>query len=828
MPLGGRLVVAACLVLALFPPPLPWMHARLDLVVLVDDSRSMPRDFLTQAWQQVVALLNQSSATTPVRLRRFAATVAPDPGPLPAAELALAQALPRNQALDGSATNIERALREVLHGLAADRPSAILLVSDGVASHGDTAAALRAASDAGVPVHLLAPPVDTTDLPLRLIDVQAPPQVVVGDLVPIRARVESARGGAVDILLETDAGLIERRQLSLAPGAVAAVSFEYAARVPGIRQLRVRVEENSDSAARAASPPGGTPAPWLAQTRAVNVLGLAPVLVVSGQSEQNPLVRGLRLAGWDVQGITPGAVIAHQSSWRQAGVIVLDDVAAPELPASAWAGLVEVVRNNGKGLLVLGGGNSFGAGAYRHSRLEEILPVTAEASRPQPPAAVMFVLDRSGSMERGQSGPSRLALARRAIAASVDMLLPGDELGIITFAADVETRLPLTTHGSATAAISAALDVDAAGGTRLAPALRAALRQLRQRDVSQRLLVLVTDGFAEDEDLTALTGQLRTEGITVIALAVGSEADHTTLRELSSFNGGRLLEVSKLASLPRLMPNELATRRAPAQAPATVPEPVRPVPFLPGSRLQWPAVSAYMVTRARPDSQVYLQSTQGEPLFASGLAGAGRVAVLPAGLGPWAQAWWDWPRFGRFLGGLLLWVGQNDSHAGLSLRVENQPGQLVYRIDQQASAESLVPGPGLLSVRGPDGRATVVSPRLEVPGRYSAVVPATATGLYVGTLHLGDRSVRQAIYRNASNEFQPAAAAQPQLQTWIGRGWLRRWKGAAAFAEEWPLEATGARQPLLLLALFTYVTVLLWERGLLVAGMRRLRSRFSR
>jgi uncharacterized membrane protein len=60
------------------------------------------------------------------------------------------------------------------------------------------------------------------------------------------------------------------------------------------------------------------------------------------------------------------------------------------------------VRDLGRGLVMIGGPDSYGAGGYLRTPLEEALPVDMDVrSRTQEPnLALVFVIDKSGSMGR--------------------------------------------------------------------------------------------------------------------------------------------------------------------------------------------------------------------------------------------------------------------------------------------------------------------------------------------------------------------------------------------------------------------------------------------
>ncbi len=179
-----------------------------------------------------------------------------------------------------------------------------------------------------------------------------------------------------------------------------------------------------------------------------------------------------------------------------------------------------------------------------------IPPAAAElASRPRD---VVFVLDRSGSMEGW-----KIVAARRALARMVDTLGAADRFAVLAFDDVVETppRLLLdlvpATDRNRFSALEYLAGIDSRGGTEMAaPLLQAAdrltgkkaghehspARKQRGRDA---ILVLVTDGQVGNEDqiLRALAPKL--DGIRVFTLGIDRAVNEAFLRRLAELGQGR-------------------------------------------------------------------------------------------------------------------------------------------------------------------------------------------------------------------------------------------------------------------------------------------------
>ena len=100
-------------------------------------------------------------------------------------------------------------------------------------------------------------------------------------------------------------------------------------------------------------------------------------------------------------------------------------------------------------MLVIGGSQSYGAGGYYRTPLERILPVEMRppARLDMPHVALLFVLDKSGSMGAGAEGSTKLDLAKAAAIAAADIMNPTDQVGILAFDANWDWALPFRQVG---------------------------------------------------------------------------------------------------------------------------------------------------------------------------------------------------------------------------------------------------------------------------------------------------------------------------------------------------------------------------------------------
>ena len=733
-----------------------WLDPRSQprLAVLVDRSDSMPPAAADAALAEVTRAA-RAAGFGDARILEFAGQAGAEAG---AGDAAAAWA-----ALQPSSTDIETALQAALGLHAQSAFDAMVLISDGHASAGDTARGLAAARGAGLPVHWLG--VGRPAPAARIAEVSAPRDARAGQPLRLVAPVAAAGPWRLTATARTPGGQVLTARAEGRGGATATLDLE--APPPGPLRVDLALDDTATGAVLDRWPDAAL----------VEIQAAAPLLYADGGAG-GAFARSLQRGGWALDRVPATRLDSLADALGGYRAVVLDDIALADAGPRWWQALADAVRRQGLGLLVLGGERSFALGGYRESVLESVLPVLSEPAALRPAVAMVFAVDKSGSMGQGSDGVDRLQWAQRAVIETARGLDDSDALGLVVFDAEPRVLLPLAPVPAARPALARDWPVQARGGTRLAPALQAAIGELEHAPAARRLLVLASDGFVDASPLDALRARIARARIETVVLGIGADADLGALERAVGGVASRLLRVNQPAELPRAMRAGVERVRARVERGTIAAQQRAPLPFAPAQLADWPPVAAHPVTQARPEAMVSVTSASGEPLVAWQQVGQGRVAVVTSGLGPWAPRWLPWREWPRLAGGLAGWVGGQTPTAAMALKVLDRPEGLSVEVDQADGADGPEqPAPSIV-VTTPTGAVQTLAAEPVAPGRMRARLPAAGPGLYALTMATAQGSQRLLHLRRAPLE-QRSWGLNAQAQAWRTAGLVTDWDAAA-------------------------------------------------
>jgi len=137
---------------------------------------------------------------------------------------------------------------------------------------------------------------------------------------------------------------------------------------------------------------------------------------------------------------------------------------------------------------------------------------------------VIIALDVSNSMLAEDIQPNRLTRAKQAISRLVDNL-GNDKIGLIVFAGDAYTQIPVTTDY-----VSAKMFLSSIGpemvpkqGTAIGAAISLGIRSFTPGENKSKALIIITDGENHEDDPVSVAVEASKAGIVIHTIGIGSE-----------------------------------------------------------------------------------------------------------------------------------------------------------------------------------------------------------------------------------------------------------------------------------------------------------------
>ena len=474
----------------------------------------------------------------------------------------------------------------------------------------------------------------------------------------------------------------------------------------------------------------------------------------SGSADGGPLGQTLRASGREVEVTGPAAFPTDLLAMEDYDLVILDDVPLDALPSGSAERLNAYARAFGGGVTFVGGRNALTAGGWRGSAVEDALPVRLEIPDRvvMPEAAVLFVVDRSGSMSRPVLGSSQSQqeIANRAVAGAIDTLDPGDFVGVIAFSHTASVVVPMQLNADPEVTKNVVMGINASGGTNLAAALDLAVTQLAGIEARTKHIIVLSDGMSlEPERLPGLATTLFASGVKISTIAVGDDADVNMLRTVSEQGGGVFYRVVNPAVLPQVFIRAIRVMREPA---------VRDTPFQPlvidadspamAGVGPLPALGGVVLSTRRERASTPVVTPDDEPVVALWPVELGRVSVVTTDSRVWSDRWSRTPGFARFWTNLSAWTARalEDNPGELRVLARGDTADLVYEA-QGEQGEPLDAMSVRVSLYTPDGGAREVDLRQTGPGRYEGQARNLPAGVIVASARasLGELSLPPAI-----------------------------------------------------------------------------------
>ncbi len=781
--LGLRCLGVAALALALAEPRLRQPNEHVTVLFVVDRSQSIPEEPGSEAGNRVDLRANRVLRFLNDAVRQRGAGHERDQAGLivfgrrPRLELPPSDAPRFNLkdlpgVSDGSATDIAAALKLALASFPEGTGKRIVLISDGNENLGNAEEQGRLAGSLGVQIDVLPLATRQRNEDEVLVErVEAPPVIEQGTQLPLRVLVRSFNPHVVVGVLkvkqitESGARLVGqpvrvRLRLGLNPFAFTRPltdeqrSYTYEAEFEpegveddkGMKLLeglpRDRVQNNRASAHVVAR---GRRRILLLESRAGDHQFLVERLVAAGQGKFQVHAE-------------PVAVLDRYKDRDQLAVffsnfdcIILANVAADQVSEERQEVLRSNTHDQGCGLVMIGGPESYGAGGWQNTAVEKALPVDSEIKslKVQGKGGLVLIMHAS-EMADGNLWQKRIAKL------AVERLGPADEVGVIDFDMNHRWHVPLQPIAGNRAAILAQIDRMTPGDMPdFDPALQMAHDALvdPRKELATKHVIVISDGDPVC-DLTKLPAMKRDKvTVTAVGVACHGPNEDQKMAAIAKATGGRYYgpNTKPGTSDPKQLP-AIYIKESRLVSQSFLHE-KRFVPVLafrsgPTDKLPeaLPPLGGFVRTTPKPSPLVEVAirtppfADQDFPLLAFWHYGLGKAVAFTSDAGNpkfWSRDWAEGGVFARFWEQVIDWALRPVESRRLNMTTEYRDGKVHVTVD--ARTDDGKPDTALKlrgGITAPGGRPDAVGPRRELrftqtnSGRYEAEVKADEAGSY--------------------------------------------------------------------------------------------------
>lgn len=766
---GTRTLIVTLLVLALAQLEITRNSKDLTVYFLVDQSESVPAEVRNNSSAIINDILKKKRPNDEVGVIVF--------GGNPSIET---MAVPKIENLDGSyksiidpsLTDVSAALRLALSAFPNDTMNRVVLLSDGNENKGSALETARLAANTNVAIDVV---------PLRYvnqydvrIDKIVVPQRTQKDqpfelkIFPSMSAGEGQSTGGNRSVTGTlrvfeDDKLIAEETITVDEGKNAPLVLPRRLQEGGFHRYRATFEAPGDTRVQNNEAQGFT-----------NLIDKPRVLYVEGDQEMplNYLAGALKLEDINVTLIAPQELPTSIEELQSYDSVILSNVHAGDMSRNQMKMIERGVHDLGVGFIMIGGENSFGAGGYQDSPIEDALPVSLDIKQKKvlPNGALVIVLH---TVEIPQGN----AWAREISLAALDVLSAEDYFGLLYygqpqggagaagggggwggFTEEWLWKPGLQKTGDKRAMRQKIFGVQPMDMPTFDPTLQLAYEGLKDIKAQAKHIIVISDGdpAAPNKQLVQNT---RDEGITVSAVGIAPHHpnDLQNLELMTNWGSGEFYNPKTSSELPRIFVKEASVVRR-SLIFEEVFSPVRDAfsETLDGiSGL--PQLGGYVVTSDKELATVALRTDKDDPLLAHWRYGLGKtVAFTSDAKNKWASQWVDWQGYSKFWSQVVRWSMRETSSSNVQVATEIRDGRgkvIVDALDTNGDFENFLEFD--TTVLGPDLKPQQVRVRQVGPGRYEGDFEANEVGTYMVRLNSGDAETPSTVVTGAALSYSP-------------------------------------------------------------------------
>jgi uncharacterized membrane protein len=667
----------------------------------------------------------------------------------------------------GTGTDAAGAVQLGLASMGNNSMHRMLLIWDGNATAGDLNTALAAASSQHVPIDVM-PLQYNVEHEVMMDKFIAPTRRQEGQPFNIDVYVNNKNDDDVqgDLSVTDNGKLIPLRggntteRVTLKPGPNVE-RIEMPAQTSGVHQFHATIANigNVDATVGNESTPVASQLDNKSADSFTFVQGKGKVLFVDNTDPSHTVDSGkfLRQAlgneRIDLDSIPPEQFPNNAIALQAYDAVILANVPRGEggLNDAQEGILAQYVHDTGGGLVMIGGPETFGAGGWEGSRLEQELPVTMEvpAQRQIPKGALVLIMDPAEAPDGNYWGEQCAIKAMEALSSQ-------DEVGVISFAFSNgrgdRWDAPLAVKGDGSRVLAAIKDWELGDMPSFEDSITLALNGtgndpgLLASNARAKHIVIITDDDPQMPSATTIQkmidNKISVSTITVYPHQAGNVAPG--IRELAKQTGGKAYGPfeGNLDPLPQIFIKEATVVKRsiiqedphgiPVRLAATSSDLVKgitpgPMPPLYGydltGRKENPLIEVPMVAGAKRD-----------PVLASWQAGLGKAAVYTGdAFNRWDANWVASDLYEKFWSQLVRGVSRSPFSSDFETEVttDGEQGHIVIRATKEGNAFNNFLNIAGTITGGGDLTPHPIRPLQTGPGTYEADFDASAQGSYI-------------------------------------------------------------------------------------------------
>jgi uncharacterized membrane protein len=792
MAIGLRSLVFTLLVLALAEAQWVRTSDRLTVLYLLDQSLSISQaqsDAMIKYVNESIGLHRDSNRQDRAGVIVFGTEPAIEIPPLDDT-----QPLPRVETLvDREHTNLAGAMKLALACFPHDTEKRIVILSDGNQNIGDALAQARHMAEGGIGIDVV--PIRSQSVgEIAVEKVMVPADVRRGEPFDLRVVLSNTAAAGEDhgpvrgrLQLIRKAGSREQvltdQEITVEPGKrVFSVREEIDAPDFYTYEARFVPENAADD-----SMPQNNQATTFTQVR-----GSGQVLLI--EDFENPgefdfMTQRLRAMNMEVtvRSTRPDELFSDLAQLQPFDTVILGNVPREHFSDEQVEMLVRNAQNLGSGLVMMGGPNSFGAGGWTNTPLEEAMPVDFQIKNAKvAPVGALAMLMHASELPDGNYWQK--VIAREAL----KTLGEQDYCGIVHWGLREEwlwggTRGMLKVGGNRQQML-ARLDRMTPGDM---PDFESSLVMARNEfsqlaDAASKHMIIISDGdpAPPNNGPTGAIAGLMKMGVKISTVAIGTHGPpgSTPLKNIATRTGGKYYVVTSAKTLPRIYQKEARRVARPLvfeRNQGFAPQIKYPHEMLQGIESPLPPITGFVLTTPKENPLVEISVVSPLPLgknnnviLASWTYGLGKTVAFTTDAGKrWTSDWISWPNYDRLFSQIVRWSMRptaSDEEGKFSIATDVQDARVrvvVTALDKDDEFLNFLNFGS--TVVGPDMKPVDLEIKQTAPGRYIGVFDANKTGSYLLLVSPGPgrAPIRSGVNISYSDEFRQRETNEALLES---------------------------------------------------------------